>query len=66
MQLLLHFVAFYCIYAILWPMDVAFAPQRQRRAGDALQGGQGGGQDGALCLHGTLGLMGEHEINTSV
>lgn len=66
MQLLLHFIAFYCIYAILWPMDVVFAPQRQRRAGDALQGGQGGGQDGALCLHGTLGLMGEHEINTSV
>lgn len=32
-----------------------FRLQRQRRAGDALQGGQGGSQDGALCLHGTLG-----------
>lgn len=30
-----------------------FRPQRQRRPGDALQGGQGGGQDGALRLHGT-------------
>lgn len=29
------------------------SPQRQRRPGDALQGGQGGGQDGALRLHGT-------------
>lgn len=40
------FIIFYHRFSPFWP-------QRQRRPGDALQGGQGGGQDGALRLHGT-------------
>lgn len=43
-----------CLIFSVFMFFCVVSPQWQRWPGDALQGGQGGGQDGALRLHGTV------------